>query len=889
MNEDIFPSQYIPQESESAIAEAWERSGIFHVDARGSAPPYVVVIPPPNVTGALHIGHALNNTIQDILVRWKRMQGFRALWVPGTDHAGIATQNVVEKELHARGLTRHALGRERFVEEVWKWREKYGSRIITQLKALGASCDWSRLRFTMDEPMSQAVVTAFVSLYRKGLIYKGKRIIHWCPRCTTALADEEVEYREEKGRLYTILYPGADGISVKVATTRPETMLGDTAVAVHPDDARYASLIGATVTVPLARRPVPVIADPAVDREFGTGAVKVTPAHDAADFEIASRHKLPSLTVIGPDGLMTSEAGAFAGMDRFECRRKVVEALRGQRLLERVEEHTHRVGYCYRCGTVIEPSLSTQWFVRMKPLAEPAIRAAEEGAVTFHPERWKKVYLAWLTDIKDWCISRQIWWGHRIPVWYCDAGGCPPLAAETQPEACPVCGGRGLRQDEDVLDTWFSSWLWPFSVFGWPEDTEDLRVFYPTHTLVTAQEILFFWVARMVMAGCEFMGRPPFSDVYIHGTVRDATGRKMSKSLGNAVDPVEIISTSGADSLRFSVVSLTAFGQDVFLPPDFHVKGRNFANKIWNASRFILGKAAAYGVRGAALDEERTDLTMADRWIVSLLNQTIEQVTTALAQFRLNEALNTLYDFFWHSFCDWYLEIAKIDEEQQERFRNATVPVLLHILMRMLALLHPFMPFVTERIWGLAGEQWVRETDFLAAGRWPVPGTLRDTLAISSMSATIEAVSAIRDAKATYRIPNKTMVSCILAGDPLDPEIERLIRRLAGVNSIAIGALPADRTVLRRDLAIGKLAICCEETPNIEREAERLAREREKLAGLLAAADAKLGQELFIARAPAHIVAQERSRRETLRKKIEALDERIAALNRKGAPDGSNH
>ncbi|HOL66050.1 MAG TPA: valine--tRNA ligase, partial [bacterium] len=645
---ETLPPQYSPREIEEEIYRHWEETGCFRPKADGRCRPYVIVIPPPNVTGFLHMGHALNNTIQDVLIRWRRMAGYDALWVPGTDHAGIATQNVVEKELAKRGLTRKVLGREKFVEEVWRWRETYGSRIIFQLKRLGASCDWSRLRFTMDEMLSRAVVEAFVRLYRKDLIYRGQRIIHWCPRCTTALADEEVEYREEKGYLYILRYPLVKGGFVEVATTRPETMLGDTAVAVHPADERYRSLVGEKVVLPFVERIIPVIADEAVDRDFGTGAVKVTPSHDAGDFLLAEKHGLPSITVMTPEGKMNEAAGRWAGLDRFVCRQQLLEALKEKQLLVRVEDYLHRVGHCYRCDTVVEPYLSRQWFVRMAPLARPAIVAAEENKLHFYPERWKKVYLNWLYNIKDWCISRQIWWGHRIPVWYCEHQECPPTVESRAPARCAHCGSGNLRQEEDVLDTWFSSWLWPFSVFGWPEKTRDLSLFYPTDTLVTAQEILFFWVARMVMAGLEFTGQLPFENVYIHGTVRDKTGRKMSKSLGNAIDPVEIIENYGADSLRFSLISMTSVGQDVFLSPSFYVKGRNFANKLWNASRFIFLQAERHRLGKVKWRQVQENWQLSDRWILSLLNRRLAEVERCLEQFRLNEALNLLYEFFWH-------------------------------------------------------------------------------------------------------------------------------------------------------------------------------------------------------------------------------------------------
>jgi valyl-tRNA synthetase len=690
-----IPPRYNPKDHEESIYSKWENSGLFHQKADSSKQAFTVVIPPPNVTGILHMGHALNNTLQDILIRWKRMQGNASLWVPGTDHAGIATQNVVERNLAEKGVTRQQLGREKFVDEVWKWREKYGDTIIMQLKRLGASCDWERTRFTMDKGLSEAVMEAFVLLYDKGLIYRGNYIINWCPRCQTALSDEEAPHKDVEGKLYYILYPFKDSAEgVVVATTRPETMLGDVAVAVNPKDKRYKKLIGKKLILPIMEKEIEIISDDFVDKKFGTGAVKVTPAHDPNDFEMAKRHGLEPVKIMRPDGKMNENASRFNGMDRFEARKLIVAELEEKKLLIKIEKHEHGVGHCYRCHTVIEPYLSLQWFVKMKPLAGPAIEAVKSGKIKFYPKRWTKVYLNWMENIRDWCISRQIWWGHRLPVYYCKK--CEAvIVSKTKPAKCEGCNSSDIYQDEDVLDTWFSSWLWPMSTLGWPEKTKDLEYFYPTSVLVTAPEILFFWVARMIMSGKEFMKEIPFSDVYIHGTVRDATGKKMSKSLGNIIDPLEIIDGFGADALRFSIISITSAGQDVFLSKDKFEIGRNFANKIWNASRFVLMNLGTPEFQSSGLPEKES-LGIADKWILSRLNRTIEALTKALGSYRFSEAEGLVYDFFWHDFCDWYVEMVK-PQIMNKGYKEKEI--LIHVLENSLKLLHPFMPFVTEAIW----------------------------------------------------------------------------------------------------------------------------------------------------------------------------------------------
>jgi len=719
MNE--IPTRYNPKETEDKWYKFWESNNLFAAKVNPQKKPFCIVIPPPNVTGILHMGHALNNTIQDILIRYHRMLGEEALWMPGTDHAGIATQNVVERALAKEGLKRQDLGREKFIERVWAWEEQYGSTIIHQLKKLGASCDWPRERFTMDEEYSKSVVDVFINLYEKGLIYRGSYIINWCPRCQTALSDEEAPHHELQGNLYYLKYPLKDNPDqfVIVATTRPETMLGDTAVAVNPKDKRYKNLIGKTLILPLLNREIKIISDNMVDMKFGTGAVKVTPSHDPNDYALGKKHNLEFITVMSPDARMNELAGDYKDMDRFEAREVILEDLKEKQLIEKIEPHTLSAGHCYRCHTIIEPYLSKQWFVKMKPLSKPAIEAVKKGKIKFHPSRWTKVYLNWMENIQDWCISRQIWWGHRIPVYYCkDCQASQDTSHKTQadtgivvskikPEKCPSCGSTEIHQDEDVLDTWFSSWLWPFATFYWPfeghqvtrsqghKDKEELAYFYPTSVLVTAPEIIFFWVARMIMSGEEFMKNIPFRDVYIHGTVRDIEGKKMSKSLGNVIDPLEIINEYGTDALRFSLISITSQGQDVFLSKERFEQGRNFANKIWNASRFILTNLDKE-IISVDLCEffKGSDLDLINRWILSRFYSVLKEVDKNLHNFKFNEAANLLYGFFWHEFCDWYLELIK---PQIKDPHNQIV--MYKILEKFLRTMHPFMPFITEEIW----------------------------------------------------------------------------------------------------------------------------------------------------------------------------------------------
>ncbi len=709
-----------PKSAEERWFDRWVELGYFKADPARPGPVFSIVIPPPNVTGQLHLGHALNVALHDVIVRARRMQGYNTLWLPGTDHAGIATQNVVERELAKEGLNRHQLGREAFVKRVWEWRETYGGRILNQLRRLGASCDWSRERFTLDPSLSRAVTEVFVRLYRDGLIYRDRRLINWCPRCETALSDLEVEHKPTDGRLYYIRYPFIDGSgSVTVATTRPETMLGDTAVAVNPNDQRYAGVVGKKLRLPLIGREIPVIADAAVDREFGTGAVKITPAHDLNDFEIGKRHGLAQIAVMDERAQMNDHAGAYRGMTREECRKRVVEDLEREGLLEKVEPHPHAIAVCSRCETVVEPMLSWQWYVRIKPLADPAIAAVRDGRTRFHPQRWENTYFDWMENIHDWCISRQLWWGHRIPAWWCERCENPePIVAATPPEKCPKCGGP-VRQDEDVLDTWFSSGLWPFSTLGWPEETADLKTYYPTSLLITGFDIIFFWVARMMMLGLRFMNDVPFRDVYITPLVRDQYGKKMTKSRGNVVDPLDLIERYGTDAVRFTLAQLAVQGRDLILSDERLAASRAFANKIWNAARFVMMNLEGAPHPVPAVDPNR--MRLAERWILDRLDGAIRDVTEAIDRYEFNVAALRLYQFIWHEFCDWYIELAKEPLKAGGDAQAAAQWVIVRVLDRLLRLLHPFMPFISEEIWQVL-HPYIDEANLaphLAIARYP--------------------------------------------------------------------------------------------------------------------------------------------------------------------------
>jgi len=882
-----LPKVYDPRATEQKWYGFWLERGYFHADETREGPAYSVLIPPPNVTGMLHLGHVLNNTIQDIAVRYRRMSGDNVLWMPGMDHAGIATQNVVEKKLAAEGTDRHELGRERFVERVWQWKAEYGGVILQQLKRLGASCDWERERFTMDEGLSAAVREVFVRLYEKGLIYRGHRIIHWCVRCHTALSDEEAVVTEggEAGHLWHIRYRTADGgPGVVVATTRPETMLGDTAVAVHPEDERYRDLHGKSVIVPLLDRPIPIVTDDLVDREFGTGAVKVTPAHDANDFEMGNRHQLPSICIMNTDGAINEAGGRYAGLDRFAARAAIVADLEELGQLEGIEDHRVPVRRCQRCETVIEPYLSQQWFVRMEPLAAPAIRAVENGDVRFYPPRWTGVYLHWLTNIRDWCISRQLWWGHRIPVWYCQQCNAENVARDV-PERCVTCGGGELVQDPDVLDTWFSSWLWPFSTMGWPEQTPTLAKFYPTNLLATGADIIFFWVARMVMAGYEFMGEAPFRDVYLNSIVRDGKGRKMSKSLGNSPDPIDVMDQYGADALRFTIVSLAPTGQDVRFDRDKTEFGRNFANKIWNATRFAL-----MNLEGAALStwDESTapaDLDLPSRWILSRLQSVIDETRRALDEYRYNDAASILYRYLWGEVCDWYLELIKPALYGDDAAAKAVVgSTLVTVLDRVMRLLHPFMPYLTEEIWQALPMH--RPVDSIMVAPYPSSvSAWRDENAEQVVAALTDTITAVRAIRSEFSIAPKEPVVIRIAANGHAQRVDALrpfVENLARVSAIEI--LDGDARPTGEPSAaipgLGEIFVPLGDSVDRAAVSERMERERAKIDKELKGVDGKLARPDFVDKAPPDIVEKEREKAATLRDRRDVLGRHLAALKR---------
>jgi valyl-tRNA synthetase len=885
MSSNALDKGYAPHDVEARWYRHWEDEGLFAAVDQGPARPYSIVIPPPNVTGVLHMGHALNITLQDVLCRYRRLRGDNVLWMPGTDHAGIATQNVVERKLAADGTDRHALGREKFIEAVWAWRQEYGSAIINQLKRLGASCDWQRERFTMDEGLSRAVRKVFVQLYAEGLIYRGDYIINWCHRCHTALADLEVEHEEVDGHLYYIRYPLRDGQGgLTVATTRPETMLGDTAVAVNPKDPRYRDLAAAEVTLPLMERPIPVIRDDYVDLEFGTGALKVTPAHDPNDFEIGRRHNLPSVKVIDDDGLMSAEAGAFAGQDRFACRQAVVEALEAQGLLEKIEPLRHSVGHCYRCKTVVEPNLSTQWFVKVKPLAEKAIAAVREGRTRIVPANWTQTYNEWMENIRDWCISRQIWWGHQIPAWTCSACGNVLVVLE-DPTRCTACGSGDLVQDTDVLDTWFSSALWPFSTMGWPDRTRLLATFYPTSTLVTGFDILFFWVARMMMMGLHFMGDVPFRDVYVHALVRDEQGKKMSKSKGNVIDPLSVIDQYGTDAFRFTLAAFAAQGRDIKMS-EKRVEGyRHFINKLWNASRFALMHLETKPPSPA-----HAALGIPERWILSRLRAVTSQFAEHLNGYRFNDAAALLYQFVWHEFCDWYLEAVKpaLYGHQGETAQQTTRGVLWQVLHDTLILLHPIVPFVTEEIWhllpGTAGS--VMQAVFPGDDALDAPHT-DDPEAEAAMGLTMQVITGIRNIRGEMNIAPALKLRVVVQCDEAETcavlAAQRdLIVNLARLTELAItpvGAKP--RASATAVVGGATLFVALEGIIDFQQEADRLQKEIAKAETELLRLDKKLSNADFLAKAPEEVVAKVRGQHLEFKEKLSALQahhRRIEAL-----------
>ncbi|MFH1190508.1 MAG: valine--tRNA ligase [Candidatus Omnitrophota bacterium] len=882
-----LPKTYDPHEVEDRIYSDWESNGYFRAAPNPEKKPYSIVIPPPNITGILHMGHALNNTIQDILIRFKRMQSFEAEWMPGTDHAGIATQNVVERALAKKGIKRHDLGREKFIDEVWKWREEYGSTIIKQLKKLGCSCDWERTRFTMDEGLSDAVVDVFVKLYEKGLIYRGNYIINWCPRCRTALSDEESQHKDIDGMLYYIKYPvkSADA-HVVVATTRPETMLGDVAVAVNPKDKRYKDLKDRTLILPIVGRDLKVICDGFVDMKFGTGALKVTPAHDPVDFGLGLKYGLEQINVMNDDGTINSFGGDFEGMDRFEAREAIVEELKERGLFIKSEPHRHAVGHCYRCHTIVEPRLSLQWFVRMKPLAAPAIEAVRSGKIRFYPERWTKVYLDWMENIRDWCISRQIWWGHRIPVYYCkrclsDAEPAKGvIVSRTRPEKCPACGSFEIEQDQDVLDTWFSSWLWPFSTFGWPKAASELKYFYPTATLVTAQEIIFFWVARMIMAGMEFMGDIPFRSVYIHGTVRDITGTKMSKSLGNVIDPLDMIGKYGTDALRFSIISITAQGQDVYLSESRFELGRNFANKLWNASRFIMMNLKEKEIStDLCVFFKGSELTLAERWILSRFYSTLKYVAECLDGYKFNEAANAIYEFLWHEFCDWYIEIAKSTITE----RNSQV-ILYKVLEKSLRMLHPFMPFITEEIWRKLPRSKDAAGDSIMVQPWPhIQSDIISAKDEGRMQELIEVISSIRNMRSVWNIEPRAEVAVFInttdrgAVDLLSGNAA-LVKRLAKVSDLKIGKQPKPESSAVSVLGGMEIYLPLEGLIDFEKEKARLLKEHARMEKEMDGLTSRLKDDAFTSKAPKDVVDKQRERKAELAEQIKKMKDNLREI-----------
>ena len=873
---------YEPHDVERKWYQEWETSGYFRADENSEKPPYSIVIPPPNVTGVLHMGHALNNTLQDILCRWKRMCGCEVLWMPGTDHAGIATQNVVEKQLAEEGSDRHAIGREQFIDRVWTWREESGGQIIEQLKRLGASCDWGRERFTMDEGLSKAVREVFVRLYDDGLIYRANRLINWCPRCHTALSDLEVEHDDKKGHLWHLRYPviGTDRYMI-VATTRPETMLGDTAVAVHPEDERYQDLIGKKILLPLVKREIPIVADEYVDKEFGSGAVKITPAHDFNDFELGKRHDLEVLNVFDESGVVNENGGDYCGQERYEARANVVADLENQGLLEKIDDYQNSVGECYRCKTVIEPYLSLQWYVDVKPLAEEAIKAVRSGETRIVPQQWEKTYFEWMLNIQDWCVSRQIWWGHRIPAWYCEE--CDEITVSREDATvCAHCGSSELRQETDVLDTWFSSALWPFSTMGWPEQTAALGKFYPTSCLVTGFDILFFWVARMMMMGLKFMDDVPFKDVYIHALVRDAQGQKMSKSKGNVIDPLLVIDEYGADAFRFTLTSFAAMGRDVKLSTDRIAGYRNFCNKIWNASRFALMNLEDFDPAG--IDLQELDLSDADRWILTRFKDAASQVQAALEEYRFNDAASVLYAFTWHSFCDWYIELSKDDLYGDDpAAKQRAQAVLYTVLEQLLRLLHPFMPFVTEEIWqALPGQRpyaSIMLADFPTGAELPV-----DAVGAERMDLVMDVIRAIRNVRGEMDVAPSRQITVILDCKSAESvailtEGETAIRSLGRVGELTIG-----QGIERPEQAATQLAgdvdilLPLAGLVDVAEEVKRLGKEIAKVQKDVDFFTKKLGNEKFVANAPPQVLEKDRGKLKDAEEKLAVLQEGLEKI-----------
>ena len=870
---------YDPKGMEDRIYADWMEKKYFHAEVDRSRKPFTIVMPPPNITGKLHMGHALDNTLQDILIRYKRMQGYNALWVPGTDHASISTEVKVINQLKEEGIDKNELGREGFLKRTWQWREEYGHTIVEQLKKIGSSCDWDRERFTMDEGCSKAVQEVFLKLYKKGYIYKGSRIINWCPVCKTSISDAEVEHEEQAGHFWHINYPIKDSDKfVEIATTRPETMLGDTALAVNPDDERYQDIIGKTVILPLVGREIPVIADAYVDKEFGTGVVKITPAHDPNDFEVGKRHNLPEINILNDDATINENGGKYAGMDRYEARKAIVKELEEQGLLVKVEDHVHNVGTHDRCGTTVEPMIKQQWFVKMEEMAKPAIEAVKNGDLTFVPERFDKIYLHWLENIRDWCISRQLWWGHRIPAYYCD--DCGEIVVDSEmPKACPKCGGTHFTQDPDTLDTWFSSALWPFSTLGWPEKTEDLDYFYPTDVLVTGYDIIFFWVIRMVFSGYEQTGKCPFHHVLIHGLVRDSLGRKMSKSLGNGIDPLEIIDQYGADALRFTLVTGNAPGNDMRFYMERVEASRNFANKIWNASRFIMMNIEKAEVPA---DMKTEELTAADKWILSKVNTLAQDVTVNMDKFELGIAVQKLYDFIWEEFCDWYIEMVKPRlYSEEDKTKAAALWTLKTVLVNALKLLHPYMPFITEEIFrNLTGE----ESIMISA--WP---EYKEAWSFAEEEGSVElikeAVRAIRNTRSSMNVPPSKKAKVYVVS-----ESEQVRAVFEGSRSFFAALAYASEVCVQADKAgIGEDAVSAlipqaavympfAELVDLEKELERLKKEEERLTKELARVNGMLNNEKFMSKAPQSKIDEEKEKLAKYTQMMAQVKEHLAAL-----------
>ena len=880
-----LPKTYEPQEVEGKIYQSWMDAGCFKAAPNPDKKPFCIVMPPPNVTGQLHMGHAMDATLQDILIRYKRMQGYEALWMPGTDHAGIATQIKVEEELRTKeGLTRYDLGREKFLERVWDWKHKYGDRIVEQQKKLGASCDWDRARFTMDEGCSRAVREAFCELYDKGLIYKGSRIINWCPHCLTALSDAEVEYQDKPGHLWYIRYPLADGSGdLVVATTRPETMMGDTGVAVNPEDERFKDLVGKTCILPIMNREIPIVADEYVELGFGTGAVKMTPAHDPNDFEVGLRHNLEVIRCIDDDGKINENGGPYNGMDRYECRKAIVKDLEEQGYLIKTEDYSHNVGTCYRCHNDVEPLISAQWFVKMAPLAKEALRVVNDGEVQFIPERFTKTYTNWMENVHDWCISRQLWWGHQIPAWTC--ADCGHITVDrADPTCCAKCGSKNITREEDVLDTWFSSALWPFSTLGWPDKTPELDYFYPTSVLVTGYDIIFFWVARMIFSGCEQMGKYPFEKVLIHGLVRDDKGRKMSKSLGNGIDPLEMAEKYGADALRFNLITGNSPGNDMRFYVEKCEAMRNFANKIWNASRFVMMNLTIDQVE---LPEK---LELEDKWVLSKLNTLIREVTENMDAYELGVASAKVYDFIWDTYCDWYIELTKDRMRSADTAENAQ-NVLCYVLIQVLRLLHPFMPFITEEIYQALPHMAGQEGGFIMTSPWPV---WREDLNFrdeeEAMEMVMDAIRAIRGRRAEMNVAPSRKVKLTIATAYHDvftagaPFFLRLAS--AGEVEVIPAAQAGSSDEMRREGMVevithaARVFMPLAELVDVKAELERIAKEKAKAEGHLKGIEAKLSNEAFTSKAPAHIVQNQRDQAEKLRSLIAQLDASAAALNK---------